>query len=224
MMTKQDKITLDMKWSVVYIFMLTIGYAGLLQADEPPDVQIQFIQTKDPTSFSPILQMRFKNPGYTSLDLADRMASSQLFIDNKPFPRAEPVFEGPPGLPAQVEWEACLPLSDYAVEMTPGKHHVLLKMGDASSNEEMVTWPEPVNWRKGNMKSRLKEVRDMAASLKGGTPRSCVEEWLTTKDGGLQDNQSARYYLEPQIKVSVSYQKDVVHGPVKVYQEPRLLD
>jgi hypothetical protein len=109
---------------------------------------------------------------------------------------------------------------------------MVLRMGGASSNDVTVKWTLPVSWRKGNMKTRMKEVRDMADALKKGLPRSCVEEWLTVKDGGVQESSQARYFLEPQIKVLVPYAhggglsrgEDVVDGPIEVYQEPRFRD
>ena len=114
----------------------------------------------------------------------------------------------------------------------PGKHHIVLKLGGASSNDVAVNWTPLVNWRKGNMKSRMKEVRGMADALKKGLPRGCVEEWLTEKDGGVQESSRVRYYLEPQIKVLVPYthgsgpsrDEEVIGGPVEVYEEPRLRD
>ena len=78
----------------------------------------------------------------------------------------------------------------------------------------------------------MKEVQDLASHLKKGLPRSCVEQWLTVKDGGVEDAGQVRYFLEPQIKVVVPYshggelgrQEEAISGPVKVYQEARLRD
>ena len=193
---------------------------------------LEFVQTERASSFPPIMRVAVRNASYTPLNLVDRMVSSELLIDGKASPRKELPFEGPPGLSAQGRWEACQPVDPYVSAFPPGKHHVALKLGGALSNAVTVEWPPPVNWRKGNMKSRLKEVRGMADALKKGLPRSCVEEWLTEKDGGVQDEHRIRYFLEPQIKVVVPYtsagefgrQEERVDGPVQVYQELRLKD
>jgi hypothetical protein len=160
------------------------------------------------------------------------MTSSALLIDGKPAWRKKLPFEGPPGLPAMGHWEACLPVEDYAPAITPGRHRVVFRLGNAQSNDAEVEWTLPINWRKGNMKSRMKEVRDMASNLEKGLPRSCVEEWLTEKDGGVQETSQVRYFLEPQIKVLVPFSPgnglasdaEVISAPVQVYQEPLLRD
>ena len=109
---------------------------------------------------------------------------------------------------------------------------MILRMGSAPSNNVEMKWTLPVDWRKGNLKTRMKEVQDMAAALKKGLPRSCVEEWLTVKDGGVQESGQVRYFLEPFIKVLVPYAQEdgagldaeAIDGPVQVYQENRLRD
>jgi hypothetical protein len=199
---------------------------------QEPEVTLEFIQTEHASSFPPLMRVAVKNVSYIPLNLVDRMTSSELLIDSKASPRKELPFEAPPGLPAMGRWEACVPVEDYASPIPLGKHHMVLRMGGATSNDVTVEWTLPVNWRKGNMKTRMKEVRDMAETLKKGLPRSCVEEWLTVPDGGVQDEHRVRYFLEPQIKVVVPYssageldhQGERVDGPVQVYQEPRLRD
>jgi hypothetical protein len=210
--------------------MLTVIQAGW--AVQEPEVTLGFVQTEHPSSFPPLLRVVVRNATYTPLNLLQRATSSKLLIDGKVSWRRESVFEGPPGLPAMGQWEACLPVEDYVPSVPPGKHHMVLWLGSASSNDATVDWAPPVNWRKGNMKTRMKEVRDMAGALKKGLPRSCVEEWLTEKDGGEQESSPVRYFLEPQIKVLVPYaheggpsrDAEVVDGPVQVYPEPRLRD
>jgi hypothetical protein len=203
------------------------GWAG-----QEPEVSLGFVQTAHASSFPPLMRVAVRNPAYTPLNLLDRMVASELLIDGKPSPKKEPSFRGPPGLPAKGQWEACLPIEDYVSLVPSGKHHVVFRMGGARSNEAAVDWRPAVNWRKGNMKTRMKEVRDMTDALTEGLARSCVEEWLTVKDGGEQESGPVRYFLEPQIKVIVTYtheggagrDEEVVKGPVQVYEEPRLRD
>jgi len=206
-------------------FGLSLAQAGL--AVQEPEVKLEFIQTSHRSSFPPLMRVAINNAAYTPLNLVDRAKSSELVIDGKPFWRKEVPFEGPPGLPAMGHWEACVPIEDYTVSIPPGRHHVFLRMGSAQSNEVTVDWSLPLNWRKGNLKTRMKEVRDMADALTKGLPRSCVEDWLTVKDGGDQDSSPVRYFLEPFIKVLVPYaheggsglDAEVVDGPAQVYQE-----
>lgn len=130
------------------------------------------------------------------------------------------------------EWDGCLSLDDYAPPLTPGKHKVSLKLGNAQSTDVKVRWEAPVNWRQGNMKSRLKEIQALGEALQDGLPRGCVEQWLTVKDGGLQEEDKIRYFLEPEFKAVVPYRQmyesrgmhSVVDGPVKVYKEARATD
>ena len=218
--------------AIVSPLILAITLLGTGWAVQEPEVSLEFVQTAHPSSFPPLMRVAVRNVSYTPLNLADRMTSSELLIDGKPAPKKESPFGGPPGLPAMGRWEACLPLEDYVSPIPPGKHHVVMKMGGAQSNKVTVEWTPPVNWRKGNMKTRKKEVLDLADALKKGFPRSCVEEWLTVKDGGEQEPSPVRYFLEPQFKVLVPYAREgglgrdeeAIAGPVKIYQEPRLRD
>jgi len=210
---------------------LALGSSDAFAVQEP-DVTLEFIQTAHSSSVLPLMHVSVTNTSYTPLNLVDRGTTSQLLIDGKPSVRGDVPFPGPPGLPAMGRWEACMPVQDYSPAISPGKHRVVLKMGSASSNSVTVDWPVPINWRKGNMKSRLKEVREIASALKKGLPRNCVEEWLTTPDGGMQDSTQVRYFLEPQMKIVVPYahaggsggNDEVVDGPAKVYEEQRLKD
>ena len=201
-------------------------------AVQEPEVTLEFVQTEHASSFPPLMRVSVRNVSYTPLNLVDRMTSSKLLIDGKASWNKESAFQGPPGLPAMGRWEACLPMEAYAASIPPGWHHLILWLGGAHSNDVEIKWTLSVNWRKGNMKGRMKEVRDMAEALKKGLPRNCVEEWLTVQDGGVQESSQIRYFLEPQIKVLVPYSQEggsgldeeVVAGPVQVYQEPRLGD
>jgi hypothetical protein len=219
-----------MKIKTAAAVLMVAGMSGMCSAGESPEVTIHFVQTEHPSSFPPLLWVQVRNPSYIPLELATQVSSSTLVVDGKSFPRTEPIFQGPPGLPAQGRWEGCLPLADYADPIISGKHRVSLKIGEAQSNEERISWSDPINWRQGNMKSREKEIRDMAAALKQGVPRSCVEQWLTDKDGGAQESRRVCYFLEPLFKVDVPYsqagsegrQDEVVDGPAKVYLESRV--
>ena len=211
---------MNYKFTFLSVLILTLFRTGW--AVQEPEVSLEFIQTEHASSFPPLMRIAVRNVSYTPLNLVDRMTSSELLIDGKPSPRKELPFGGPAGLPAMGQWEACLPLEDYVPAIPAGKHHVVLRMGGAQSKDVTVEGTLPVNWRKGNMKTRTKEVRDMIDALKKGLPRSCVEEWLTVKDGGEQESDPVRYFVEPQFKVLVPYaheggsgrDDEAISGPV----------
>jgi hypothetical protein len=213
-------------WVCLLALVGQTGYAA-----ETAELRIQFVGIDHPTSFPKLLQVHIANPAYTPLNLTDAMASSELVIDGKPSKRTA-LFQGPPGIPPVGEWEGCLSLDDYAPAIAPGKHKVALKLGIAQSDIVPVRWEPPVNWRKGNLKSRMKEIQDLAAVLVDGLPQDCVERWLTVKDGGLQEEDKIRYFLEPEFKAVVPYRKmyqpsglhAVVDGPVQVYKEAQAMD
>lgn len=198
----------------------------------PPAVQIQFLGTKRPSSFPKLLLVRVSNQGYTPIPLVKSVAASQLIIDGQPSRRTSVPVTVPQGLPPVGEWVGCLTLEAFDPPLTRGKHKVSLRLGGSESNLVTVRWEPPLNWRQGNLKSRLKEVQDLAKALFDGLPRDCAEKWLTVKDGGLADEDKVRYYLEPNIKVVVPYreayeagrQRVVVDGPAVVYQEAPLTD
>jgi hypothetical protein len=206
---------------------LAIGRTG--RTAEAPELTIQIVGTEHPSSFPKRIWVHVHNPAYTALSLVDLVASSELLIDGKPSRRTTARFDGPPGIPPVGDWEGCLPIEDYTPPMTPGRHKVSVRMGGAQSDETTVRWTAPIDWRKGTMKTRLREVRELASAMKKGLPKSCVEQWLTMKDGAVQRMHGVRYYLEPQIKVVVPYSQageaghadEAVNGPVQVYQERR---
>jgi hypothetical protein len=195
-------------------------------------VSLQIVGTERPSSFPPLLWIRVTNQAFTPLNLLDKVSSAQLVIDGKPSYRTVRTFDGPPGIPAVGSWTGCWSPDDFYPAMTPGKHKISLNIGGAQSNEADVRWGSPVNWRKGTLETRMREVQDLAAALKKGLPRRCVEQWLTVLDGGIQEASQVRYFLEPQIKVVVPYsssgelgeQDEVVDGPVKAYQEAHFAD
>lgn len=208
-------------------FLITLGSLGiscLAWALEEPDLTVEFIHTDRPSSFPPLMWVHITNQAFTPLNLMDLVAASRLVIDGKPSHRIETSFDGPAGIPPAGNWEGCLSPDDYAPPLAAGKHKVSLVLGGTQSKGSEVVWSAPINWRQGTLQTRSKELRDVASSIKKGLPRSCVEQWLTVKDGGEQDIHRVRYFLEPQYKIIVSYENDVVHGPVKMYQESRLND
>ena len=209
--------------------MLTFCRPG--QAAEPPELSVQFVGTEHPSSFVKLIHVHVLNPAYTPADLAGMVASSQLIVDGKPSARTDAPFPGPPGIPSVSEWDGCLSPVDYTPPVPPGKHKIRFKLGDTQSEAVTVRWGPPLDWRKGTLETRLKEVKELSEALKG-LPRSCVEQWLTVRDGGVQDPAHIRYFLEPFIKVVVPYshaedptgEHALVDGPVQVYQETRLRD
>ena len=174
------------------------------------------------------------NEGYTPLNLAQMLAKATLYIDGKPSQHTGPEapFHGPQGLPPMGEWDGCLALDSFTPTITPGSHKVNLKVGNVETPPIKVSWEAPLNWRQGNLKSRLKEIQQLAAAMEDGLPQACVEYWLTVKDGGQPDEDKVRYYLAPQFKMSVPYRQEydpsgmhaVVDGPPSVYKEQRLTD
>jgi hypothetical protein len=80
----------------------------------------------------------------------------------------------------------------------------------------------------GKPEQRLKEVKSLAGLLTPGRLQSCVEQWLTEKDGGLQNQNQTRYFVDPGVKVTVSYDDATpaprVKGRVRAYMESRILD
>jgi len=216
---------------ILLLFSFIVPLASLVAAEQEPAVTLVIVETARAASFSPLLWIDIKNDSYTPLNLIDRFASAGLFIDGQLSKIASP-FRGPPGLPAMGHWQGCLAGDEFSPPITPGKHRLSLKLGNAQSETVTVKWPAPMDWRQGNLKSREKEVRDMAAQLRDGLPRNCVEQWLTVKDGGVQDAKQVRYYLDPFLKVVVPYsagdglglEGETVSGEVKVYEEPRLKD
>jgi hypothetical protein len=209
-----------------------ISISRLFAAAQLPEVTIHFVGTPKPTSFPQLLYVHVTNEGYAPLNLAQMLSDSTLMIDGKPSRHTDATFRGPQGLPPMGEWGGCLNMDSFTPPITPGRHKINLKIGNVMTAEVKVSWTAPVNWRQGDLKSRLKEIQELADSIEDGLPQSCVEQWLTAKDGGLADEDKVRYYLEPQFKMSVPYRKmyessglhSVVDGSPTVYKEQRLLD
>jgi hypothetical protein len=217
--------------SIIFV-VLTLSLFRVGWAVQEPDVTLEFIQTSHPSSFPTLIRVSVTNVSYTPFNLVDRMKSSQLVIDGKPAWRKDLPFAGPAGLSAMGHWDACVSVGDYTDSISPGWHHMIFKMGEAQSKEVEIQWSKSLNWRQGNLKTRTKEIENMGEAIKKGMPRSCVEEWLTVKDGGEEDSTQVRYYLDPFFKVLVPYaqqggeglDEEFVAGPAKVYKENRIRD
>jgi hypothetical protein len=218
------------KWIwILFLWSGTAAAAGT--AGTAPEVGVQWVGTEHPTSFPKLLLVHLANPGYTPFNLKEAIESSVLLIDGKPSKRTAP-FHGIPGLPPIGEWDGCLAVDDYVPGLSPGKHKVSLKLGKTTSEPVAVRWPEPINWRQGTIKSRKKEIEELAKAMPDGLPQNCVEHWLTVKDGGTPDEDKVRYFVEPQFKVTVPYRQmyqpsgyiAVVDGPAQVYEEAHSAD
>src|SRR5262249_32649992 len=153
--------------------------------------------------------------------------TAALIIDGKESHRVGPPFRGAQGLPPMGEWDGCFTLDSYDPMITPGNHKVALRMNGIQSEPIKVHWNAPTNWKQGNMKSRLKEIEPRALAIQDGLPQSCAEIWLTRKDGGQQETDKIRYFLEPQFKVVVPYRaayeqtgmRSLVDGTPVIYAE-----
>ena len=211
---------------------LLLGVAGWVIAEDAATVGLQVIGTKHTSSFPKLLLMRVDNTTYAPFGLAKAMAASSLIIDGKPSARKDPHFAGPAGIAPMGQWDGCVSFDDYAPPITKGKHKVSFKLGETLTAPISIQWEDPINWKQGNLKTRLKEIHELGDALTDGLPQACVERWLTVKDGGQQSDDKIRYVLEPQFKISLPYRKayeagvlhSVVDGPAKVYEEARLHD
>jgi hypothetical protein len=196
------------------------------EAVQALEVGMQFIGPSK-TSFPKLLYVQINNPGYIPVNLGKIVSESELLIDGKPSKRKPKPFFGPQGLAPMAEWRGCFAMNDYEPMITPGRHKVALRLSGMQSSDVKVNWTEPVSWKKGTMKSRMKEIHKLALAIEESLPQSCVEQWLTRKDGGIQDEGKIRYVLEPHFKVSVPYRKaynasvynSVVDGTPIIYQE-----
>lgn len=214
--------------------LLALGFVPIAHgaAVQPLEISLQFVGPTKPTSFPQLLYMHVTNPGYLPVEFAKAIMTSKLIIDGKPSTWSASNFMGPQGLAALGEWDGCFSFSNFTPMITPGTHKISFQMSGMQTPPARILWIEPVDWRKGNMKTRLKEIELLALAMDDGLPQSCVEQWLTVKDGGQQDEDKVRYYLEPQFKMSVPYRQmyqasvlhAVVDGTPTIYKEQRLTD
>ena len=72
------------------------------------------------------------------------------------------------------------------------------------------------------------QVEALKDVLVPGLLKSCVETWLTERDGGLENAHAVRYYVDPDVKVLVPYDTSTseprIQGPVRIYRESRVAD
>jgi hypothetical protein len=210
--------------------LCSLPLSGGAFADEK-NLTVRIVGTSHPSSFNQLIYVHVFNPAYTPADLAGWVSASELIIDGQPSNRTG-AFSGPPGLAPKGDWEGCFSADDYTPAIAAGKHRLSLKLGGFQSYAATVKWFNPVDWRQGDMKSRTKEIKDLASAITEGMPQACVEQWLTKLDGGVQQTNRVRYYLDPGFKVVVPYTQAglpgnkhaVVSGPAQSYQENRIRD
>jgi len=168
------------------------------------------------------------NDRFTSYPLVANVQASQLFVDGKAFPRLDPAFMGPPGLGPEETWQGCFRVQEFVPNgIAPGKHHLRWQVGEAQSPEIRVKIYRHIS-AATTPQERWRQAKALAEAIVPGVPRSCVENWLKEKDGGLETTHAVRYYLDPDVKVVVSYDDSTpeprVAGPVKFYVESRVAD
>jgi hypothetical protein len=181
-----------------------------------------------PSPFKPQLQVQVTNESFTSFPLLENLKASELVIDGHAFQRQDAPFDGAIGLPAQGSWAGCLSMNEYVPDGIPaGIHHLLWHLGKARSNEIRVKFyksePEAMT-----AIERLRQVEALRGALVPGLSKTCVENWLTDRDGGLEIAHAVRYYVDPEVKVLVPYDQSLpephIKGPVKIYTESRVAD
>lgn len=208
-------------------FVLCIVVFSRAGAEEQT-LHLAAIGPDGPSPFRTQLQVQVTNESFTSFPLLEKLKASELLIDGHPFKRQDAPFDGPIGLPAQGSWEGCLNIEEYAPAGIPaGHHHLLWHLGKARSEEIRVKFYEPVS-EATSAKERLRQVEALKGALGPGLSKSCVENWLTVRDGGLEISHAVRYYVDPGVKVLVPYDQSVpeprIKGPAKIYLESRVAD
>jgi hypothetical protein len=75
---------------------------------------------------------------------------------------------------------------------------------------------------------RIEQANALKDLVTPGLLKTCVENWLPERDGGLSSIGATRYYLDPGVKVLVSYEQAQpgprVKSRVRTYLESRILD
>ncbi len=191
-------------------------------------LHVDAIGPRGPTPYKTQLRVQITNESFTSTPLLEKVNASELLIDGHPYKRRDKLFRGPSGLAAKESWEGCLKDTDFLPQgLAPGPHRLQWQLGGVLSEEIHVKWPEP-SPAVYAPKDRLRQVKVLRESLVPGLLRSCVENWLKEKDGGLAESDAVRYYVDPGVKVLVPYDpsgpESRVKGPVKVYLESPAMD
>jgi hypothetical protein len=209
------------------VFLLTSAVALPAVAEEQT-LHLAVIGPDGPSPFKPQLHVQVTNESFTSFPLLENLKSSELMIDGRTWKRQDAPFDGAVGLPPQGSWEGCLTIEEYAPDGIPaGHHHLLWHLGKARSEEIRVKFykPEP---EATIAKERLLQVEALRGALVPGLSKTCVENWLAERDGGLEIAHAVRYYVDPDVKVLVPYDQTVpeprIKSPVKIYIESRVAD
>ena len=208
-------------------FVLVGSLAGLLGAEELT-LHMEAIGPKGPTPYKTQLRVQITNESFTSASLLEKVNASELLIDGHAYKRNDAPFSGPSGLPAKGSWEGCMSDTDYLPQgLRPGPHRLQWRLGGVLSEDIHVKWPEPAPAVYAPQ-DRLRQVKALREALVPGLLRSCVENWLKEKDGGLAESEAVRYYVDPGVKVLVPYDpsgpESRVKGPIKVYLESPATD
>jgi hypothetical protein len=195
---------------------------------EEGTVRFDTIGPDRPTPYKKQFHVVITNESFTSLPLIDKVNSSELLVDHHPYKRVEGPFLGPVGLPAKGSWEGCIAVTDYLPQgLPPGSHRLQWQLGNILSDEIRVKWPKTVPIA-SSPKERLRQVEILRESLEPGLLKSCVENWLTDKDGGLASSEAVRYYVDPGVKVLVPYDRSTpeprIKGPIQIYLESPVAD
>jgi hypothetical protein len=195
---------------------------------EEQTLQLAAIGPDGPSSFHTQLQVQVTNESFTSFPLLEKLKVSELLIDGHSFKRQEAPFDGPVGLSAQGSWQGCLSVEEYAPGgISPGRHRLQWRLGKGFSEEIHAKFYKPVPVAT-TAKERLHQVTALKEALAPGLLKSCVENWLTERDGGLDNLHAVRYYVDPDVKVHVPYDQAVpephIKGPVRIYVESRVAD
>ena len=212
----------------IYIVLVLIGFLAPAVIAEEQTLHLAVIGPNSASPFKPQLQVQVRNDSFTSFDVLKALKGSELVVDGKPYQRQDAAFEGPMGLPAQGTWDGCLGVEEYVPEgLPPGHHHLLWRLGKAQSEEIRVTIPASAP-DAATPEERIRQVDALKSALSPGLRKSCVEYWLTDRDGGVEIRHAVRYYVDPDVKVHVPYDKSAaeprINGPVKIYIESRVAD
>jgi hypothetical protein len=191
-------------------------------------LKLNVIGPEGATPFNPQLRVVVTNESFTSAPLWEKMRSSELVVDGHSYKKAADSFQGPGGLPAKGSWEGCFTLDDYAAQdVAPGTHSFQWRLGDALTEKIRFKIPKRAP-AASTGKARLGQAEALKKALGSGLLKSCVENWLTEKDGGLASAGEVRYYVDPGVKVLVPYDPSGpdprVHGAVRIYRESKVAD
>jgi len=211
----------------IVVMALLLGIHGVGRAEEIT-VRLTYLGPDKPSPFHGQLYVRVSNDGYTSASLLDKIKMSTLLVDGHPFKRTDAAFAGPEGLPVKGSWEGCMALEDYVPEgLTPGSHRLQLQLG-SSLSEEIHVRVKKLTPAAASPQEARKQVDTLSDDLTPGLLRSCVENWLTDRDGGLSTIGATRYYVDPGVKVLISYEPSQpeprVKGRIRTYLESRIAD